>query len=579
MRETPQSRVKRGKPMSGSTPELGLNPQVRRVGLLSLLLQLAVVALAYWFAARVSLQLALVHGQVTPIWPPTGIALVAILVFGRRVWPAVFLAALAVNLPIGPSPLGAASIAAANTLAPLTAAALLNRVGFRIELDRLRDAVAIIVLGALAAMTISATVGTSTLVLSGAAPTDTFWSTWAVWWTGDAMGVLLVAPFLFSLLPNARSPAPTLRMAAELTGLLVVIGVLTFALFQNRLRLEYLVFPLIMLAAWRFRLRGAAPAALIASGVAIWSAVHGTGPFATETLVQKMITLQVFNVCVALTSFVLAAFVDARESTEEMTRLYVAANTASQTKSAFLNVAAHELLTPVTVLSGYLSLLGGGSLGSPPESWETPLDILMAKTQELERIVADLLNASRLEVIPPRLETETLDLRPVVEDAVERVRSRAELLRAEVTVKLPPDPVPVEADEAQLGRILDDLINNALTYTIRTPHVQIALSTDSRRAIVRVEDTGVGIPEREREQIFDRLYRVADPQVVVPGIGLGLYISRQLAERSGGSLVVESSTPDEGTVFALALPLSHTTSAKQWLEAEAAALDPTKDPV
>jgi signal transduction histidine kinase len=119
----------------------------------------------------------------------------------------------------------------------------------------------------------------------------------------------------------------------------------------------------------------------------------------------------------------------------------------------------------------------------------------------------------------------------------------------------------VSEPHTQLGRILDDLINNALTYTIRTPHVQIALSTDSRRAIVRVEDTGGGIPEHEREQVFDRLYRVADPQVVVPGIGLGLYISRQLAESSGGSLVIESSTPGEGTVFALALPLSRTTSA------------------
>ena len=397
-------------------------------------------------------------------------------------------------------------------------------------------------------MTISATVGTSVLVLSGAAPVDTFWSTWAVWWTGDAMGVLLVAPFLLSLLPHASSPAPTLRMAAELAGLLVVIGVLTFVLFQNRLRLEYLVFPLIMVAAWRFRLRGAAPAALIASGVAIWSAVHGAGPFATETLVQKMITLQVFNVCVALTSFVLAAFVEARESAEEMTRLYVSANAASQTKSSFLNMAAHELLTPVTVLSGYLSLLGGGSLGQPPESWETPLDILMAKTRELERIVADLLNASRLEVVPPRLETEVLDLRPVIEDAVDACARESNCFGRRHG-QPPPDPVPVEADEAQLGRILDDLINNALTYTIRTPRVRIALSTDSRRAIVRVEDKGVGIPERERERVFDRLYRVADPQVVVPGIGLGLYISRQLAESSGGSLVVESSTPEQGHRF------------------------------
>ncbi len=102
------------------------------MGVLRVLLQLAVVALAYWLAAIVSLRLALVHGQVTPIWPPTAIALVAILVFGRRVWPAVFLAALAVNLPIGPTASGAAFNAAGATRLQrlLTAAALLKRGSF-----------------------------------------------------------------------------------------------------------------------------------------------------------------------------------------------------------------------------------------------------------------------------------------------------------------------------------------------------------------------------------------------------------------------------------------------------------------
>jgi len=556
--------------MSERASKVGVNGESRRpASALTLLLQLTVVALAYWFAASVSLKLALVHGQVTPIWPPTGIALVAILVLGLRVWPAVFLAALAVNLPIGPSALGAVSIAAGNTLAPLTAAALLRRAGFRIQLDRLRDAAAVIVLGALVAMTISATVGTSVLVLSGAVPTGSFLSTWAVWWTGDAMGVLLVAPFLLSLLPNVRSRAPTLRMAAELGGLLAGIAILTFVVFQNTLRLEYLVFPLIMLAAWRFHLRGAAPAALIASGVAIWSAVQGTGPFATETLVQRMVTVQVFNVCVAVTSLVLSTFVEARDRAQEMTRLYVAANAASQTKSRFLNSAAHELRTPLSVLTGYLSLLSGGSVGSPPAAWEAPLGILIAKTRELERIVDDLLNASNLEVIGQDLELETLDLRRVVNEAVERVQPRAVLLRAVVTVKLPSDPVPVEADTSQLGRVLDDLINNALTYTVRRPQLVIGLSTHSRRAIVRVADNGIGIPKDERERVFDRLYRVADPRVVVPGIGLGLYISRHLAEGFGGTLVIESSSPGTGTVFALALPLSRTTSAAQLREAEA----------
>jgi hypothetical protein len=105
----------------------------------------------------------------------------------------------------------------------------------------------------------------------------------------------------------------------------------------------------------------------------------------------------------------------------------------------------------------------------------------------------------------------------------------------------------VEVDEDHLARVIDDLVNNALTYTIRTPRLVIGLTTRSRRAIVRVGDNGVGIRAGERERVFDRLYRVVDPQVVVPGIGLGLYICRQLAQSYGGSLVVESSTPGKGT--------------------------------
>src|SRR5712691_4999549 len=206
--------------MSDRVSKVEVRNVAGRVTGLSVVLQLAVVTLAYWLAAIASLRLALVHGQVTPIWPPTGIALVAILVFGRGVWPAIFVAALAVNLPIGPSPLGAAFIAAGNTLAPLVAAELLRLVGFRLELDRLRDAAAIIGLGALVSMSISASVGTSVLVLSGTVSTSDFWPTWAVWWTGDAMGVLLVAPFLLSVLPGSSGPALTLRSGAVFAGML-----------------------------------------------------------------------------------------------------------------------------------------------------------------------------------------------------------------------------------------------------------------------------------------------------------------------------------------------------------------------
>ncbi len=296
---------------------------------------LVLVGLAYWVAAKLSLNLALVHGQVTPVWPPTGIALVALLVIGRRAWPAILLAAFAVNLPIGPSPAGAAVIAAGNTLAPMASAELLRRLDFHLELDRVGDAAAIIA-AALVGVTISATFGSVVLLLSGAVNSPGFGATWAVWWTGDAMGVLLVAPFLLSLMRRPLWPALPWWRPIELLALLTLTAVVTYVLFQNRLRIEYLVFPLIIAAAWRFRLRGAAPAALIASGVAIWAAVHGTGPFTNESLLQKMVTLQVFNVSVALTSFVLASFVDTRERSAEMSRLYVSAQLASDAKSAFL---------------------------------------------------------------------------------------------------------------------------------------------------------------------------------------------------------------------------------------------------
>src|SRR5439155_1011573 len=117
-------------------------------------LRLALVALAYWLAAKLSLNLALVHGQVTPIWPPTGIALVAILLVGRRAAAAIALAAFAVNLPIGPSVLGAAVIAAGNTLAPLLSAELLRRLDFHLAMDRLFDAIAI-TLAALTGMAVT----------------------------------------------------------------------------------------------------------------------------------------------------------------------------------------------------------------------------------------------------------------------------------------------------------------------------------------------------------------------------------------------------------------------------------------
>jgi len=186
-----------------------------------------------------------------------------------------------------------------------------------------------------------------------------------------------------------------------------------------------------------------------------------------------------------------------------------------------------------------------------------PLQILKTKTSELNRITEALVKASQIDANVTPLKGQVMDMRNVVEDAVARARPRADLLHADISTKLAVGALPVNADREELGRVLDNLINNSLSYSAAPARLFIDVSRDSERALVRVKDDGVGIPEDQREQIFERFYRGASPEVAkVRGVGLGLYISRQVAEHHSGSLVLESSTPEEGTVFTLAIPLA-----------------------
>ena len=308
----------------GENPLLTVDPPIppwRARRTLMYVAKVLALALAYYVAARLSLRLALVREQVTPIWPPTGIAVVGLLLFGRRMWPGIALGAFLVNAPIGPTPLAAAGIAIGNTAAPLVAVSLLHRVGFRPELERLRDAMAIVFLASLVGMAVSATVGTGTLLLADAINAERFLPTWSVWWTGDAMGVLVFAPFLLSLRPSRAGDGWSTSRRLEALLLLVILAAVTFLLFRSSLPVQYLVFPFLGWAAWRFGQRGAAPAVLVSSAIALWAALQGTGPFAEGGLLEKMVTLQVFNASAALSTFFLAAVVaERREHLRERDR-------------------------------------------------------------------------------------------------------------------------------------------------------------------------------------------------------------------------------------------------------------------
>ena len=260
-----------------------------------------------------------------------------------------------------------------------------------------------------------------------------------------------------------------------------------------------------------------------------------------------------------------SVFVDLNKKTEELKRiaqrnaqLLEEAQEASRSKSAFLNMAAHELRTPLSVLRGYISMLLDGTLGELNETWQRPVEIINWKAEELNALVNDLLFAARVDVGSIPAEVVTVDLREAVEQALERAHPRAHLLEAETVAHLPSEPVMVDVDEDHLRRILDNLVNNALTYASGKPWVSVTVGMDPQPH-VKVEDHGIGIPAIERERVFERFYRVNDTTIgPQAGTGLGLYISRGLAERHQGSLHLRESEPGKGSVFVLDLPASST---------------------
>jgi signal transduction histidine kinase len=237
-------------------------------------------------------------------------------------------------------------------------------------------------------------------------------------------------------------------------------------------------------------------------------------------------------------------------------RLFAEAQEAHRARSDFLNMAGHELRTPLTVIKGYLSMLSDGSLGQPPAGLRQPIELLASKADELGTLVDDLLFTSRLDSGRLPAHPMRLDLRIAIQEAARRAEPRVHLLGGDLETQVSDDPLVVSADPEHVARVLDNLVNNALTY--RRPGqpawVHLSARLEDTQAVVSVEDRGRGIPAELHERIFERFVRGEQGTSGAPGTGLGLYISRQLAARHGGRLELDRSAPGQGSRFSLRLP-------------------------
>ncbi len=285
---------------------------MRSRALTDAVLQLGIAAL-YFAAAKAGLALASLVPQVTLIWPPTGIALAAVVLFGRRTWPAIAVGAFLANVTTAEPPLTAAGIALGNTLEAVLAGWLLERLDFRARLGRLRDAGALVVCGAGLSTTVSATIGVTSLCVGGVQPWSQFGPLWAMWWLGDAGGDLIVAPVLLSWATRPWRPWSP-RQRVELAALWVAtcgVGTIAFGPSFGALAREsplgYLAFPIVILSALRHGPPAATLAVLTTMGFALYGTLLGSGPFARPSSTQSLVLLQLYTSVLALTGLVLGA--------------------------------------------------------------------------------------------------------------------------------------------------------------------------------------------------------------------------------------------------------------------------------
>lgn len=282
-----------------------------------------VLAVIYFGAAKTGLAITFEAAQVTVIWPPTGIALAAILLFGYRMWPGIALGAFIANFMAAEPVLTASGIALGNTLEAVIGAWLLHRFGFDTRLSHPGDVLKLTLFSAFFSTMLSATIGVTSLCLGGVQPWTSYTLLWRLWWFGDATGALIIAPLILTW-GNRWSASWQWHDAADAILLFTLMGIICMEVFttssMSMHAFLYILFPFTILAALRLQHQGVTATTCIASTTAIWATLHNMGPFSRLSVEHNLILLQLFMGIVSVTGLLLSATVAKSRNTEDELR-------------------------------------------------------------------------------------------------------------------------------------------------------------------------------------------------------------------------------------------------------------------
>jgi TolB-like protein/integral membrane sensor domain MASE1/class 3 adenylate cyclase/Tfp pilus assembly protein PilF len=348
-----------------------IEPEVRRKGTWAMqsrrfsgLPLIGVLAVIYFIAGKLGLMLASLHASASPVWPPAGIALAALLLLGYRAWPAIFVGAFLVNVTTAGNVGTSIAIATGNTFEALVGAWLVNRFAGGTNVFGRSQGVFKFALAAGISTIISPAFGVTSLGVAGFADWANYGTVWLTWWLGDATGDLLFTPLVL-LWSVASKRRWNKKEAAEVGALLLLLVVLSAVVFgglpavsARNYPIVLICGPLVIWTAFRFTQRETATGIFILSAIAVWGTLHGFGPFVRETENQSLLALQWWTAVMSITAMALSAgMTERRRVEEELQQQKVVVESTNGTKDHFLAVPSHERRTPLTpVISALESL-------------------------------------------------------------------------------------------------------------------------------------------------------------------------------------------------------------------------------
>ena len=541
---------------------------------------LALFFLCYLTSCGIAQWLAIVPGTGISLWMPGGFYLAVLLVSRRAIWPLLLIAAALAELIAtvmwfhNPLPL-AFTLHLGNATAAVGGALLVRRLsGLAVfQLRTLRDVLILLLVGALAASTLSAAVGAITLHQAQGQPLS---KAWWLWWLGDASGSLISAPLVL-IAYHSRSgwKRPSTARLLEAAFLGVVLLAVSAISLGGYLPFAYIVTPVLVWAAVRFQFVGAACAILVLTLMTAYLTVTGSSPFAgtpaTQAWHSMMLKLflavsSILAMCVAAVSSELEhAALSLRlangELEQRVRQRTSELDQAARHKDVLLALIAHELRSPLSAI-----LLGAEFLKRAPGDPEKVRGVQKLVERQgglLKRLIEDLLDISAINEGKLALQHARVNLAAVAEQSLESCRARIEARKHRVALAGLDAPVWVHGDAERLVQCVSNLLDNAAKYTEPGGRIEISLScsggTNGPRAILRIADTGIGIDPSRREDVFDLFYRVhlsPTASASSPGLGLGLALVKRLIEMQGGQVGVDSDGLGCGSTFWMQMPLA-----------------------